>query len=83
MSERAHCVVLGCRRTFKRDPGDDDSAEYICGDHYRLASPGLRRFRAKLKRLARRLGWTMRLVRLDNWCWERVKKQATERAMGL
>lgn len=83
MSERSPCVILGCRRTFKRDTNDDGTAEYMCGDHYRMTSNALRRLRTKLKRMARRLGWTERLTRLDNWAWERAKKQATERAMGL
>lgn len=83
MSDRAPCVVFGCRRTFRRDDADSGAVEYICRDHYRLSDKALRALRTQLKRRARRFGWSPRFIRIDNWLWDRIKRQATERAMGL
>lgn len=80
---RTPCVVFGCRRTFRRDADDDGDCEYICGDHYRLADRRLRRFRTRIKRAARKLGWTPRLIDMDMRAWRRAVQQATERALGL
>ncbi|GLQ09229.1 hypothetical protein GCM10007913_11610 [Devosia yakushimensis] len=81
--DRIGCLIMGCRRTYKREPDEGEGAEVMCGDHYRLGDKALRQLRTKLKRTARRTGWTPRLGRIDAWLWERIKRQANERAMGL
>lgn len=83
MTFRAPCVVIGCRRTFKRDADDDGTRAYICGDHYRMADQWLRRMRAKIKRKSRRGGWTTQLIEIDNWLWGKAVRQANERSLGL
>ena len=83
MSERCPCVILGCRRTFKRAPQDPAGIEYMCGNHYRLADKTYRQMRTTLKRRANRHGWTPRMGRIDDWLWSRIKRQAQERSMGL
>lgn len=83
MSTRASCVILGCRRTFKRDADDDGTAVYICGKHYRMVDRIIRQLRTKLKRQGRRHGWSPRMERIDNWLWARAVKQATERSIGI
>lgn len=80
---RAPCIILGCRRAFRRDSDDDGTCSYICGAHYRLADKGLRLQRTRLKRRARRHGWSPRLIRIDNWLWAKIFRQITERAMGI
>ncbi|TQX92353.1 hypothetical protein EQW76_00740 [Rhizobium sp. rho-13.1] len=96
MVDRIPCCVPYCRRTFKNDEG---CKEVICGKHWRLASPVLRRRKIKLFRMyTKRFGengfWAypagsakrIEAVRLDRLCgliWERCKTQAIERAMGI
>ncbi|WP_226576432.1 hypothetical protein [Acuticoccus sediminis] len=73
--------------------------EWICGDHWTLVSKHLRRRFAKFSRLyRRRFGdvafWTfpagspkrieaVKITRLWRESWERCKRQAVERAMGI
>ena len=83
MTDRAPCIIIGCRRTFKRAQLDWGDNEYMCGDHYRMSDKALRQLRTKLRRRAKRIGWTDRLARIDNWLWARIKKQATERTLGI
>lgn len=93
---RVHCCVPHCKRSYKND---DAHVETLCGKHWRLASPILRKRAARLFRAYRKrfgnnhfsaypAGSARRLeaVRLHNLCfqmWERCKKQAIERAMGI
>lgn len=96
MSERLACCVIGCRRTCSGDKGYTD---FLCGTHWPMVSPHLRRRKSKLFRLyRRRFGdnpfWKykggspdrlecVKLMRLCNKAWERCKVQAIERAMGI
>lgn len=97
MAERISCCVPFCRRTIKCEgPGN---YEWICGKHWMLISPTLRRRKYRLFRLYRRLfgdngywaypaGSPKRLeaVRLDRLCdkaWDRCKAVAIERAAGI
>lgn len=84
---RVPCCIFGCRRTFKKDVADMhrpvEDLEYMCGDDYRRVDPVIRRLRAKLRRRARKSGWTAQLEKIDNWLWHRAKRQATERRMGI
>jgi hypothetical protein len=77
---RIPCCIVGCRRTFKNDRG---YVEFMCGNHYRLADSTLRRLRTKVARRAKHQGWTQHNLTIDDWLWRRIKRQATERAMGL
>ena len=79
MAGRQRCVVPGCGRTFK----DEGHEEIICGRHWRLADKRLRMLVTRVRRKARRIGWTPQLVSLDNRIWNRARDQAIERAMGL
>ena len=84
MTDRVRCVVPFCRRTYK--PTDHDPEEVMCGKHYRLASPILRRRMSRVRRIARKtmdMSKLRRLAVIDNSLWERVKKQAIEAAAGL
>ena len=79
MTGRQRCCVPGCGRTYR----DEGHVEIICGKHWRLADHRLRVLITKIRRKARRLGWTPHLVSLDNRVWNRARDQAIERAMGL
>ncbi len=76
---RVRCSVPGCGRTFK----DEEADEVICGAHWRLADKRLRALLTKVRRKARRSGWSTRLLALDNRLWLRGKAQAVERALGI
>lgn len=77
---RLRCVVPGCGRTFRVEPYIEET---ICGKHWRLADRRLRRLDMAVRRKARRIGWTPRLLFLDHALWLKGKAQAIERAMGL
>lgn len=92
---RLPCCIVGCRSTF----ADDGSSEIICGKHWRLAPAKWRRQVTVLRRRYRNLcgdgGWTdfpagspkrleaVRLFRLFHSAWDRCKRRASQRAMGL
>lgn len=91
--ERLACCVPFCRRTFRNDkqgtPWPEDS-RVICGKHWRLGSATVRRRYGRLKRLHSRglvsKGGRPHRGRLDHLlhlCFERVVRQATERAGGI
>ena len=85
-SDRIPCCVPFCGRTLsrKRFPW---AHEVICGPHYRGASKILRLRHARLRRKLNRLTTLDkaygRLVDLDWRLWERIKRQAIERAAGV
>ena len=88
MTARIPCCVPFCRRTASREKmGNCD--EIICGKHYRLASATLRRRLSRLRRQRARYRegidddkkW--RSIRLDWQLWDRIKRQAIERAAGI
>jgi hypothetical protein len=102
---RSNCCVPFCRRTSTRF-----SAEWVCGEHWRLVDRDLKRFRTKrLRTIARlvesyaaraegfktaaeqfqdpasiRAYWARRRWRrVERATWARMKRQATERALGI
>jgi hypothetical protein len=95
---RLPCVVPFCRRTFKNGKLGapwPDGVEVLCRKHYSLASKHLRvlrgRFRARKAKLKRgadyKRGWVhlriSRADRTDTMLWDRIKRQAIERAVGI
>lgn len=87
MTDRLKCCVPFCRRTFKRE--DCEGAEVMCGKHWRLASPILRRRHKRLCRCYRRNSLTtgidreIKLSSLEEALWNRIKAQAIEAAAGI
>ena len=86
MTQRVPCLVPGCRRTYaprSEEAGD----EVICGKHYRLADKSLLTRNRKWRRvLARENAPTTRALRVHDLLmrvWDRIKRQAIERAGGL
>ncbi|HTE38026.1 MAG TPA: hypothetical protein VK630_15910 [Reyranella sp.] len=94
MAERLACCVPFCRRTFRQDKAGTpwpEGSQVICGKHWRLASATMRRRYSRLKRLHAR-GITSRHGRrpyhlnvayVVRRCFERIVKQAIERAAGI
>lgn len=94
MTERIPCCVPFCRRTFK---DDGRAGEIMCGKHYRLADQRYRRLWTRLVRAWRRdprQFWEMppgsrerlrklKIERLFDKLWVRIKRQAIERAAGI
>lgn len=87
--ERLSCCIPFCRRTFRNDKKLTpwpEGMETMCGKHWRLGSVVFRRRHSRLMRLykrgpsdAIRFQIFIMLERL----WDRIKKQATERAGGI
>jgi hypothetical protein len=75
-----------CGRTFKAE-GDD--AELMCGKHWRLARPALRRRRTRIVRryrsavLAKDWRTAERAWRVESAIWTAIKKEAIEVAAGI
>lgn len=80
MNGRIPCAVIGCRRTCA---SDGFWLEFICGKHYPLVDRRTRRLRTRVKRKAKRLGWTPSLQALETRLWARCKRQATEVSLGI
>jgi hypothetical protein len=83
---RIPCCVPFCGRTFKAEGGD---VELMCGKHWRLARPALRRRHTRVVRRCRaailKKDWRTaeRAWRLENAIWAAIKRQATEVAAGI
>lgn len=82
MIDRIRCEVPFCRRTGKRLPEDTDETRIICGKCWRLGDKRARtQYSAAKKKWKKtgidRYGWLM------HQAWERVRKQAIERAAGI
>lgn len=75
---RLKCCILGCNGSTGKD-----YEEWICSNHWPLVSKTIKRRRAMLRRRGKKTGWTEQLKRMDDALWERAKKQATERSMGI
>lgn len=79
---RIPCLVPGCQRTYvDKHPGEPH--ELVCGHHWKLADKKTRELHYKLRREGKRFGWTMRLERIWQWNWKRLRTQIIERAMGI
>lgn len=79
---RIPCVVPFCRcGATSYPPGH----EIICPKHYRLVDPALKARRRKVRVALKRRGLleTDRHFRLDGVLWDRIKRQAIERATGV
>lgn len=84
MSGRVHCVVPFCRRTTT--PGRfGANAQWICGDHWRMVSKDRRRVWGRLRRQWRRYGPQTGIHFDARWwrIWDRLKREAIERAGGI
>lgn len=86
---RVNCCVIGCRRGSTKWPVP---YELLCGEHYRMADKALRMKRARVRRKLAKLGeldtvagqsLTERAARIDSLFWVRIKRQATERSLGI
>ena len=78
MSERIGCCVPFCRRT-RLNPGFN---EWICGKHWAVIAKDRRRVYGRLKGRWRRFGDPRDQARA--WrIWDRLKREAIERAVGI
>lgn len=72
---RNPCCIEGCKRTFAhKDDGDGRGAEsyhwtVMCGHCWRQAPKWMRDRVTKIRRLARRRGWTEQISRLHSMAW--------------
>lgn len=89
--KRIVCCVPHCRRSTARF----ESGEIICEKHYRLVDRKLKKRRARVRARDKRNHQPGRIItaliklrilraaQTDAMIWERMKKQAIERAMGI
>ena len=78
MPERIRCCVPHCSRTHRNVEGFD---EWICQRHWSLVPQQLRRVHNRIRRL-RRNGSPVSTKRAGH-IWERCKRIAIEKGMGL
>jgi hypothetical protein len=76
---RLACLVPFCQRTTRAGRW----SEWVCGEHWRLTDRRLRRLLGRVHRNIRREGDRQCLAALEARLWERLKRQAAERAVGL
>lgn len=78
---RIACEVPFCRRTAPA-ARYEAGTRIICGKHWRLGDERPRRVYRRALRKHRMTGES-RFSAIANRCWERVLRQATERAVGI
>lgn len=78
MANRVSCLVPFCRRTIQPD---FKGQEWICGIHWPLTRRSLRQLYFRQKRRFERGDATQLPYILRSW--NRLKKQAIERAAGI
>lgn len=78
---RLHCIIPGCRRTYAPRPGErfDLEVSLICGRHWRMVPPLMRRIENRIRRLSRRYGWTDALIERHHRIWWRCVRAITAR----
>jgi bacterioferritin-associated ferredoxin len=73
---RNPCCIEGCGKTFALQPdkdgrgAEDYSWRIMCGKCWRQAPKWMRDRVAKIRKLARRRGWSERIHRLHHMAWE-------------
>lgn len=78
MTARLHCCVPFCRRTT----GRAEFSEWICGDHWKLIPLPERKVYGRHVKQWRRYHRDDDGTAADR-IWERLKRKATETAMGI
>lgn len=66
---RLPCMIEGCGKTFAMKGDDTYDNTVICGKHWRQAPKFMRNRVTRIRRIAKRRGWSPRLWRLDNTAW--------------
>lgn len=67
---RNPCCVEGCGKTYALKGEEDYSWRIMCGRCWRQAPKWMRDRVTKIRKLARRRGWTGRIRRLHDMAWE-------------
>lgn len=68
---RSPCCIDGCGKTWALKGDETYEWRFICGRHWREAPKWMRDRVAKLRKLAKRRGWTEKLVRVHSMAWDR------------
>ncbi len=83
--DRLTCAVPGCRRSRGLRKGErafEDWHEWVCGVHWAMVPKIFRRALARKRRITnRKESWND--IRAFNRLWERCKRAAIERAVGI
>jgi hypothetical protein len=79
VTRRLACCVPFCRRST----GRTEFSEWLCGDHWRLIDKSKRRVYGRYMRQWRRYGPTERVHVAAGRIWNRLKREAIERAVGI
>jgi hypothetical protein len=81
-SDRIPCLVPNCRRTAPKAKYPPRT-QIICQKHWPLVPTRVRRLHAAIHRKAKRTGWTPALQRVASFHWQRIRRIAIEKAVGL
>lgn len=68
---RSPCCIDGCGKTWALKGDDTYQVRFICGTHWREAPKWMRDRVAKIRKLAKRRGWTEQICRVHSLAWER------------
>ena len=68
---RLPCIIVGCTKTFAMKGDDNYDCEIVCGRHWRMAPKPMRDKVSKIRRLAKRRGWTDQLARVHDILFHR------------
>lgn len=80
---RLPCIIEGCGRTYAIDgPTGSNSHKYrsiiMCGKHWRQAPKYMRDTEARVRRIAKKRGWTDDLLIRHHRIWERCHRAIRE-----
>lgn len=72
---RNPCLYEGCGKTFAHGPGEHYGWTIICGQHWRLGPKRMRDAVARVRRQAKKLGWSPKMRRRYHRLWERTVRE--------
>lgn len=87
--EWQHCAIVGCNCKRRPLPPDPLGKEWICQGHWSMAAKHRRTFYNRVKRRVRQIFQdaplidTRKIVVVYNYLWSRLKREITEKAVGI
>lgn len=71
---RNPCCIEGCGKTFAHKGDRDYDTTMMCGRCWRQAPKWMRDRASKIRRLAKRRGWTDQLCRIHDMAWQACRR---------
>lgn len=76
---RLPCIIEGCGRTFALRPGDSYRHSVVCGAHWRQGPKRMRDAVARVRRIAKRRGWSDAMIERHHRLWMRTIRAIRQR----